>query len=66
VFLGNVRERGGQLDGEPVRDPAADRDGRFGWDLPMVGGHASCALDGNTGLSIWFDQVAIRPGKSMS
>jgi hypothetical protein len=37
VFLDAVRERGGQLDGEAVRDPAADRDGRFGWNLPMTG-----------------------------
>ena len=38
VFLTAVGERGGQLAGEPVRDPAADRDGRFGWDLPRPDG----------------------------
>jgi hypothetical protein len=49
VFLDAVRARvagmGGppavrvsDLTGEPVRDPAADRDGRFGWDLPFSDG----------------------------
>ncbi len=28
------------LAGEPVRDPAADRDGRYGWDLPLTDGRA--------------------------
>ncbi len=38
IFLAAVVERGGQLAGEPVRDPAADRDGRYGWDLAMPDG----------------------------
>ncbi|MEV4703053.1 hypothetical protein [Actinoplanes sp. NPDC049316] len=49
VFLDAVRTRvagmGGppavrvsDLTGEPARDPAADRDGRFGWDLPFTDG----------------------------
>ncbi len=38
VFLAAARERGAELADDPVRDPAADRDGRFGWDLPMADG----------------------------
>jgi hypothetical protein len=38
VFLAAARERGAELAGDPVRDPAADRDGRYGWDLPMADG----------------------------
>ncbi|MFI7598283.1 hypothetical protein [Actinoplanes sp. NPDC049681] len=38
VFLAAVRDRGGVLAGDPGRDPAADRDGRFGWDLSMADG----------------------------
>jgi len=49
VFLDTVRARvagmGGapavrvtEFSGDPVRDPAADRDGRFGWDLPFSDG----------------------------
>ncbi len=37
TFLAAVAERGGQLAGEPVRNRAADRDGRYAWDLPMPG-----------------------------
>ncbi|MEU7906355.1 hypothetical protein [Actinoplanes sp. NPDC049118] len=37
VLLAAARERGAVL-GEPVRDPAADRDGRYGWDLPAADG----------------------------
>jgi hypothetical protein len=36
AFLAAARERGAELAGDPVRDPAADRDGRYGWDLPMA------------------------------
>jgi hypothetical protein len=38
VFLAAARERGAPLAGPPVRDPEADRDGRYGWDLPMTDG----------------------------
>ena len=50
VFLTAVREYSRELEqvpirqrvaapaGEPVRDPRADRDGRFGWDLPFSDG----------------------------
>ncbi|MEV8508355.1 hypothetical protein AB0368_26535 [Actinoplanes sp. NPDC051475] len=38
VFLKAVGKRGGELAGDPIRDPAADRDGRFGWDLPRPDG----------------------------
>jgi hypothetical protein len=36
VFLAAARERGAALTGPAVRDRTADRDGRFGWDLPMA------------------------------
>jgi hypothetical protein len=36
VFLTVARERGAPLAGPPVRDPTADRDGRFDWDLPLI------------------------------
>ncbi|WP_249999286.1 hypothetical protein [Actinoplanes sp. M2I2] len=35
-----IRHRVAHLAGDPVRDPRADRDGRFGWDLPMSDGRA--------------------------
>ncbi len=50
VFLAAVRERAGELeqvpirhrvagvDGEPVREPNADRDGWFAWRLPISDG----------------------------
>lgn len=38
AFLAAVAARGTELAGAPVRDPAADRDGRFGWDLPLTDG----------------------------
>lgn len=38
VLIAAARERGAELASDPVRDPAADRDGRFGWDLPMADG----------------------------
>ncbi len=50
AFLTAVRQRAAQigagpvtrtadLTGEPVRDPAADRDGRYGWTLAFTDGH---------------------------
>ncbi|GAA0579988.1 hypothetical protein GCM10010172_76200 [Paractinoplanes ferrugineus] len=33
-----IRYRVAALTGDPRRDPAADRDGRFGWDLPFDDG----------------------------
>jgi hypothetical protein len=36
VFLDAARDRGVELGGDPVRDPDADRDGRFGWNLLMA------------------------------
>jgi hypothetical protein len=44
VFLTAARDRGAPLAGDPVRDPSADRDGRFGWDLPMAGGSVTRLL----------------------
>ncbi|MFC3386855.1 hypothetical protein ACFOHP_33600 [Couchioplanes caeruleus subsp. azureus] len=50
VFLGEVRVRAAEMEqaplkrreaeisGEPTRDPAADRDGRYGWDLRLSDG----------------------------
>jgi hypothetical protein len=38
VFLAAAQLLGAPLAGDPVRDPAADRDGRFGWDLPASDG----------------------------
>ncbi|GII22554.1 hypothetical protein Pme01_21510 [Planosporangium mesophilum] len=38
VFITAVLEQGGQLAGDPVRDPEADRDGRFGYLLPVTSG----------------------------
>lgn len=38
AFLTAVRGRGGRLVGAPVRSPGRDRDGRFGWDLPLGAG----------------------------
>ncbi|GGQ84764.1 hypothetical protein [Couchioplanes azureus] len=50
VFLTAVQARAAELEaaplkrriagitGEAKRDPAADRDGRFGWDLPLTDG----------------------------
>ena len=40
VFLAEARDRGAVLAGEPVRTPAADRDGRFGWSIPTADGGA--------------------------
>ncbi|GAB1692606.1 hypothetical protein [Krasilnikovia sp. M28-CT-15] len=37
VLLAAARDRGAAL-GEPVRNPAADRDGRYGWDVPAADG----------------------------
>lgn len=34
----SIRRRVAHLDGDPVRDPGADRDGRLGWDLPFSDG----------------------------
>jgi hypothetical protein len=36
VFLTASAKRGAAFAGEPTRDPSADRDGRYGWDLPMA------------------------------
>ena len=68
VFLDTVRARvaamGGppavrvtELTGEPVRDPAADRDGRFGWDLPFSDGTRLRLLLPGTGLARLRDDL---------
>ncbi|MFI5933872.1 hypothetical protein [Actinoplanes sp. NPDC051494] len=33
-----IRHRVASISGEPVRDPGADCDGRFGWNLPLSDG----------------------------
>ncbi|MEV4705483.1 hypothetical protein [Actinoplanes sp. NPDC049316] len=33
-----LKRREASLAGDPARDPGADRDGRFGWDLPLSDG----------------------------
>ncbi len=37
-FAATVREHGGQLVGDPVREPAADARGRYGFRLPTIDG----------------------------
>jgi hypothetical protein len=39
VMGGGPVTRTAELTGPPGRDPAADRDGRYGWDLPVSDGH---------------------------
>ncbi|GAB2600773.1 hypothetical protein Aab01nite_64720 [Paractinoplanes abujensis] len=69
AFLGAVRRRAGELDdvsvkrrvaeltGEPVRDPGADRDGRFGWDLPLSDGRAVRLLMPGVDLALIRDDI---------
>lgn len=38
AFASAVRERGGQLADDPIRDGQADRDGRYGYLLPAANG----------------------------
>ena len=68
VFLAEVRQRAPQmgggpvvrhaeLAGDPVRDPAADRDGRFGWDLPMSDGRSIRLLMPGAALPLLRDDV---------
>lgn len=38
VFVAAVREQGGEMAGDPVRDPDSDRDGRYGYRLAGVDG----------------------------
>ncbi|AGL14290.1 hypothetical protein [Actinoplanes sp. N902-109] len=69
VFLTAVRDRvpamGGdplvrtaELSGDPVRDPAADRDGRFGWDLPFSDGSLLRVLMPGVELSRLRDDIS--------
>ncbi|MBL7252780.1 hypothetical protein [Paractinoplanes lichenicola] len=72
VFLGAVRRRTGELDGvsirrrvagiagDPVRDPGADRDGRFGWDLPMSDDRAVRLLMPGVELTLIRDDITAR------
>jgi hypothetical protein len=69
VFLEAVGRRAAEMDqvpnmvrnasvaGEPVRDPGADRDGRFGWDLPLSDGRALRLLMPGTELHLIRDDI---------
>jgi hypothetical protein len=52
------RRRTAGLDGNPVRDPAADRDGRFGWDLPLSDGQVVPVLIPGAELKALRDDVS--------
>ncbi|MBM2618390.1 hypothetical protein JIG36_22785 [Actinoplanes sp. LDG1-06] len=52
-----IRRRVAGLDGEPVRDPGADRDGRFGWDLPMSDGRVVRLLMPGAELTALRDDI---------
>jgi len=74
VFLAAVRDRAAELDevpiryrvaglaGDAVRDPAADRDGRFGWDLPYSDGRIVRLLMPGAELGlVRDDRTAVAP-----
>ena len=52
-----IRHRTAGLSGDPVRDPAADRDGRFGWDLPLSDGRTVRVLIPGTDLAALRDDL---------
>jgi hypothetical protein len=52
-----VRRRAAHLAGDPVRDPQADRDGRFGWDLPLSDGRAVRLLMPGADLAALRDDI---------
>ena len=68
-FLSAVRRRAAELDevpfrrrvaglsGDPIRDPRADRDGRFGWDLPLSDGRTVRLLMPGVGLTLIRDDI---------
>jgi hypothetical protein len=37
-FVAEFQQHGGHMAGNPVRDSSADADGRYGWNVPLVGG----------------------------
>ena len=52
-----IRQRVAHLDGEPIRDPRADRDGRFGWDLPLSDGRQVRLLMPGVELGLIRDDI---------
>jgi hypothetical protein len=46
VFVAAVRDRGGEVAGDPVRDPAADGDGRYGYLLHTPAGVVPVRMPG--------------------
>ena len=57
-----IRHRVARLDGDPVRDRAADRDGRFGWDLPYSDGRVVRLLVPGVELTLLRDDLtAVAP-----
>ncbi|MCY1139925.1 hypothetical protein OWR29_18130 [Actinoplanes sp. Pm04-4] len=52
-----VRRRVAHLAGDPVRDPQADRDGRFGWDLPLSDGRVVRLLMPGADLAALRDDI---------
>lgn len=68
AFLAAVRARAGEMTdhvagfgGEPVRVPEADRDGRYGWDLPYPGGPVVRLLMPGAPLALVRDASAAAP-----
>jgi hypothetical protein len=53
----SIHSRSARLDRDPARDPAADRDGRFGWDLHFSDGHTVRLLMPGTDLSAVRDDI---------
>ncbi|OJF15416.1 hypothetical protein [Couchioplanes caeruleus] len=72
VFLTEVRKRAAYLEatplkrrvagltGDPVRDPAADRDGRYGWDLPLSDGRVVRLLMPGVRVELLRDDISAR------
>lgn len=52
-----VLTRVAAIAGDPVRDPAADRDGRYGWDLPYTDGRIVRLLIPGVPLSAMRDDI---------
>jgi hypothetical protein len=52
-----IRHRVARLSGDPIRDPAADRDGRFGWDLPYSDGRVVRLLMPGVELTLLRDDL---------
>ncbi|MGW4947261.1 hypothetical protein ACWEOZ_37400 [Actinoplanes sp. NPDC004185] len=51
------RHRTAGISGDPVRDHAADRDGRFGWDIPFSDGRVLRVLMPGVELTRLHDDI---------